>query len=85
MKKIDQDPFSNGTEFDVWDAHNCERCIKNSHLKDNEIDYTKVVVIVFSDTRTDMYGDFYFSCLGKLLYKLFPSWTARMYFEKGWF
>ena len=31
-----------------------------------------------------MYGDFYFSPLGEFLYRLFPSWTAKMYF-RGWF
>ena len=54
MIKVDQDPFSNGTEFDVWDAHNCERCIKNSHLKDNMIDYTKVVCAIQRDILTRM-------------------------------
>ena len=31
-------PFSNGTDFMVWTAHNCDRCVKASHLRET-IDY----------------------------------------------
>lgn len=31
-----------------------------------------------------MYGDYYFTPFGKLLFKLFPEFTIWMY-EKGWF
>ena len=33
MKKVDRDPFSNGTEFERWHEENCERCWKSSHIK----------------------------------------------------
>lgn len=44
MKKVNQDPFSNGTEFEVWIERNCERCIKASRFKRETIageEYTK--------------------------------------------
>ena len=27
-------PFSNGTEFMMWTARNCDRCVKASHLRE---------------------------------------------------
>ena len=33
MKLIDLDPFSNGTEFMMWEERNCDRCWKASHIK----------------------------------------------------
>ena len=47
MKKIDRDPFSNGTEFMMWEEHNCDRCWKSSRLRKAgdtkyEDEYTKV-------------------------------------------
>lgn len=35
MSKTTRQCFSNGYEWDRWAEHNCERCIKNSHLKPN--------------------------------------------------
>ena len=29
--KSEYPPFSNGTEFMVWTARNCDRCVKASH------------------------------------------------------
>ena len=28
MKKVNQDPFSNGTEYMYWVEWNCDRCVK---------------------------------------------------------
>ena len=34
MKKVNMDPFSSGTEHDMWAARNCDRCsIKDALLK----------------------------------------------------
>ena len=33
MKKIDKDPFSNGTEHSRFETYNCEGCIRHSYLK----------------------------------------------------
>ena len=33
MQLIDLDPFSNGTEFMMWEERNCDRCWKSSHIK----------------------------------------------------
>ena len=30
MKKIDKDPFSNGTEFMLFETYNCDKCVKAS-------------------------------------------------------
>ena len=37
MKKVDKDPFSNGTDFDWWERNNCNRCVKASQPRE---DYT---------------------------------------------
>ena len=57
MKKIDRDPFSNGTEFMRWEERNCDRCIKNSHIKDNEIDYTVIKCSVQRDIIIRMFSN----------------------------
>lgn len=44
LKKVDKDPFSNGTEFADWDSHNCERCVKASRYRGESVageEYTK--------------------------------------------
>jgi len=54
MKKVNKDPFSNGTEYMFWDSENCERCIKGSHLKKDENEYTKIRCAVQRDIFTRM-------------------------------
>ena len=33
MKKVNEDPFSNGTEHMMFEEQNCDLCIKSSKLK----------------------------------------------------
>ena len=33
MKKVDRDPFSNGTEHMRFEESNCDKCWKSSHIK----------------------------------------------------
>ena len=40
MKKVNKDPFSNGTDFDWWEQHNCNRCVKASQPRDGGTRYT---------------------------------------------
>ena len=40
MKKIDKDPFSNGTEFMLWNEHNCDKCVKASNYNEKLCRYT---------------------------------------------
>ena len=40
--KIDRDPFSSGTEYEVWEARNCDRCVKASFFDERKNRYTKV-------------------------------------------
>ena len=41
MKKlIEQDPFSNGTAHMMFEEYNCDKCIKSSVLKKDQISYT---------------------------------------------
>lgn len=42
MKKISQDPFSNGTEFMNWESNNCDQCVKASRYIEKEDRYTPV-------------------------------------------
>lgn len=55
MKKIDKDPFSNGTEFMLWNEHNCDRCIKASHYNEKTEDYTKFHCAIQRDIETRLY------------------------------
>lgn len=57
MKKVDKDPFSNGTEHMRWEERNCNRCWKSSRLKDNEKEYTKVKCAIQRDIFTRMYSN----------------------------
>lgn len=61
MKMIDKDPFSSGTEFMMWEARNCDRCWKSSHIKrgsdpDNP-DYTPIICAIQRDIFTRMITD----------------------------
>ncbi len=40
MKKIDKDPFSNGTEFVLFEDQCCDHCIKASRPKGDGYEYT---------------------------------------------
>lgn len=35
---IDRDPFSNGSEYDWWESHNCARCKRVSCAIKNDIE-----------------------------------------------
>lgn len=60
MAKVNIDPFSNGTEFDVWYERNCERCVKASRYKGENIygedEYTKCRCAIQRDIFTRMYS-----------------------------
>jgi hypothetical protein len=40
MKKVNEDPFSNGTEHMMFEAENCDKCIKNSVYDEKNDRYT---------------------------------------------
>ena len=40
MKKIDKDPFSNGTEFMMFEDVCCDHCIKSSRPKEGGMSFT---------------------------------------------
>ena len=59
MKKVDRDPFSNGTEHMRFEEYNCDKCIKHSHLKKEgdthwEDEYTRIVCSIERDIFTRM-------------------------------
>ena len=35
MKKVNKDPFSNGSEHRAFEAFNCDKCIKSSQPRDD--------------------------------------------------
>ena len=39
-KLVDEDPFSNGTDYMLFEAHNCDRCYKSSEPRDKGMRYT---------------------------------------------
>lgn len=40
-KKAEYPAFSNGTEFSLWEARNCDECIKSSRYNPKTDTYTK--------------------------------------------
>ena len=56
MKKTNKPPFSNGTEFMVWEEHNCDLCIKASRYDEKKQDYTKVRCAVQQGIIDSMMG-----------------------------
>ena len=61
MKKVDKDPFSSGTEYDMWERRNCDRCWKSSHIKRGSDpdypDYTPITCAIQRDIFTRMVSD----------------------------
>ena len=61
MKKVNQDPFSNGTEFMDWDERNCQQCIKGSRMKKysdpDYPDYTPLRCAIQRDIFVRMVSD----------------------------
>lgn len=60
MKKVDRDPFGSGTEHDLWESNNCDRCWKSSRYKGEncygEDEYTKVRCAIQRDIFTRMFS-----------------------------
>ncbi len=56
MKTISTPPFSNGTEFMVWEEHNCDLCIKASRYNEKKQGYTKVRCAVQQGIIDSMIG-----------------------------
>ena len=61
MKLIDRDPFTSGQEYDWWEARNCDRCWKSSHIKrgsDPDFpDWTPITCAIQRDIFTRMVTD----------------------------
>ena len=62
MKKVDKDPFSNGTEYMMFCEVCCDNCIKHSRLKREgdtkyEDEYTKIRCAIERDIITRMYSN----------------------------
>lgn len=60
MVKVNIDPFSSGTEFDIWNERNCERCVKASRYKGETLagyEYTKCRCSIQRDIFTRMYSN----------------------------
>lgn len=60
MKKVDKDPFSNGTEYMMFEDLCCNKCLKHSRLRkegdtEYEDEYTKVVCSIERDIFTRMW------------------------------
>ena len=60
-KKVDKDPFSNGSEYAYWDDRNCQRCVKASRYTgrencDGTDEYTRCRCAIQRDIFTRMCG-----------------------------
>lgn len=54
MKKVNKDPFSNGTEYMMFEDLCCNKCVKHSRMKKEgdtmyEDEYTKIVCSIERD------------------------------------
>lgn len=56
MKKVNQDPFSNGTECDWWMVRNCYKCVKQGHLNADESKYI-LKCAIYRDIEVRMISD----------------------------
>lgn len=59
MKKVDKEPFSNGTQYMMFEDMCCDKCIKHSRIKQiddttNKVEYTKVTCSIERDIFTRM-------------------------------
>ena len=57
MTKVNKDPFSNGTEYMMWEERNCDRCHKSSHLTKDQTGYTKIVCAIERDIINRMWSN----------------------------
>lgn len=58
MKKVNQDPFSNGTECDWWMERNCRKCIKSPRMiVSGLVAYTKCRCAIHRDIESRMWND----------------------------
>lgn len=61
-KKVNKDPFSNGTEYMRFEERCCDKCVKHSRLKKEgdtmyEDEYTKIVCSIERDIFIRMGSD----------------------------
>lgn len=56
LKLVDKDPFSSGSEHSIWEAENCDNCIKSAHYK-GENEYTKCRCSIYRDIGTRMFSN----------------------------
>ena len=60
MKKVNQDPFSSGTAHAMWEERNCDRCVKASRYKGEDVggeEYTQCRCAIQRDIFTRMCSD----------------------------
>ena len=59
-KKVNIDPFSNGTEYMMWEERNCDRCWKASRYKGESIagsEYTQCHCAIQRDIISRMFSN----------------------------
>lgn len=61
LKKVNKDPFSNGSEYESWESRNCAVCVKASRYKGETSlgidDYTKGRCSIQRDIFSRMMSD----------------------------
>ena len=61
LRKVNRDPFSNGTEYMWWTDRNCCRCVKAPHFREDdkrtERAMTKCRCAIFRDMDVRMWSD----------------------------
>lgn len=62
LKKVNRDPFSNGSEHMMFEERCCDRCVKHSHLRKEgdtkwDDEYTKIVCAIERDILTRMFSN----------------------------
>ena len=57
MKRVNKDPFSNGTEYMLFEEHCCDKCIKHSRYNEKTDEYTQIKCSIERDILERMYNN----------------------------
>ena len=57
MRKVNKDPFSNGTELMMFFEYNCDRCVKQSKYDEKKDKYTQYRCAIQREIELRMYSN----------------------------
>lgn len=57
MKRVNKDPFSNGTEYMLFEERCCNKCLKHSKYNEKTDEYTQIKCSIERDILERMYNN----------------------------